>query len=273
MNILPAYLQACRCVEQEFSQYPLTFEGAVPTDLHGTLFRNGNGRFEHQGITYDHLFDGDGMISAFEFKGGKVHYSNRYVRTDEFEREEAAGRMLYRSFGTNLPGGFSRNFLKMHFKNAANTNVIFHGGKLLALWEGGWPHRLEPATLETLGRYDYGGVLRNDFSFIDRQITPELPFSAHPKVHPGSGELFNFGTAAGRKQVPPEQTNAENFYYLKQMAGKTPMVVVLDDGEKLRGVIEWYDRDCIKVNRIREPNMLVMKRHIKYMYKERERRG
>ena len=86
------------------------------------------------------------------------------------------------------------------------------------------------------------------------------------------GELATL-TAAGRKQVPPEQTNAENFYYLKQMAGKTPMVVVLDDGEKLRGVIEWYDRDCIKVNRIREPNMLVMKRHIKYMYKERERRG
>ena len=79
--------------------------------------------------------------------------------------------------------------------------------------------------------------------------------------------------AAGRKQIPPEQTNAENFYYLKQMAGKTPMVVVLHDGEQLRGIIEWYDRGCIKVNRMREPNMLVMKRYIKYIYKERDRRG
>ena len=79
--------------------------------------------------------------------------------------------------------------------------------------------------------------------------------------------------ATGRKQAPPAQTNAENFYYLKQMAGKTPMVIVLNDGEQLRGIIEWYDRDCIKVNRMREPNMLVMKRHIKYMFKERDRRG
>lgn len=79
--------------------------------------------------------------------------------------------------------------------------------------------------------------------------------------------------ASRRKRIPPEQTNAENFYYLKQMANKTLMRVVMQDGQEIRGVIEWYDRDCIKVNRMREPNMLVMKRHIKYMYKERDRRG
>lgn len=79
--------------------------------------------------------------------------------------------------------------------------------------------------------------------------------------------------ATQRKQVPPEQTNAENFYYLKQMSCKTPMVVVMCDGEELQGVIEWYDRDCFKINRTGEPSVVVMKRFVKYMYKERERRG
>ena len=76
--------------------------------------------------------------------------------------------------------------------------------------------------------------------------------------------------APRRKQVPPESTNAEAFYYLKQMNAKTPMVVVLKDGEELRGVIEWYDRNCIKVNRVGSPNLMVMKDCIKYMFKAEE---
>ncbi len=71
-----------------------------------------------------------------------------------------------------------------------------------------------------------------------------------------------------RKPVPPEQTNAESFYYIKQMNSKTPMVIVFRDGEEIHGVIEWYDKNCLKVNRTDKPNVLVMKRHIKYMYKE-----
>lgn len=70
-----------------------------------------------------------------------------------------------------------------------------------------------------------------------------------------------------QKPNPPDQTNAENFYYLKQMQSKTPMVVVLKDGEELNGVIEWYDRGCIKLNRDSGPNLLVYKSNIKYMYK------
>jgi len=76
-----------------------------------------------------------------------------------------------------------------------------------------------------------------------------------------------------RKQAPPEQTNAEAFYYLKQMNAKTPMVVVLNDGEQLHGVIEWYDKTCIKVNRENAPNLLVNKHSIKYMYKLDEASG
>ena len=71
-----------------------------------------------------------------------------------------------------------------------------------------------------------------------------------------------------KKPVPPEQTNAENFYYVKQMQTKTPMVVVLADGEVIRGVIEWYDKQCIKVHRQNAPNLLIYKPCIKYLYKE-----
>ena len=73
---------------------------------------------------------------------------------------------------------------------------------------------------------------------------------------------------APRKNVPLEQTNAENFYYQKQMQGRTPMVVVLQDGEQMHGVIEWYDKCCLKVNRTDGPNILLYKPAIKYMYKE-----
>ena len=73
-----------------------------------------------------------------------------------------------------------------------------------------------------------------------------------------------------RKQSPPEQTNAEEFYYLKQMAAKTPMVVVLANGEELRGWIEWYDKGAIKLNRHSGPNLLIPKSSIRYMFKAGE---
>lgn len=77
----------------------------------------------------------------------------------------------------------------------------------------------------------------------------------------------------GRKSAPPEQTNAENFYYQKQMQGKTPMVIVLRDGEEIHGQIEWYDKSCLKVNRNGSPNVMIYKPSIKYMYKEGENTG
>ncbi|MBZ5704464.1 MAG: RNA chaperone Hfq [Acidobacteriia bacterium] len=73
-----------------------------------------------------------------------------------------------------------------------------------------------------------------------------------------------------KKAAPPEQTNAENFYYQKQMQSRTPMVVVLTDGEEIHGVIEWYDKTCIKLNRNSSPNLMIYKPSIKYMFKEGE---
>jgi host factor-I protein len=76
------------------------------------------------------------------------------------------------------------------------------------------------------------------------------------------------GRVQRRKPTPPEQTSAESFYYLKQMQSRTPVVVVLDEGEKVHGVIEWYDKTCIKVHRSNEPNLLIMKTCIRYIYKD-----
>lgn len=76
-----------------------------------------------------------------------------------------------------------------------------------------------------------------------------------------------------RKRVPPEQTHAESFYYKKQMDNRTQMVIVLQDGEELRGSIEWYDRGCIKLHRTEGPNLLVLKHNIKYMYKTEDAEG
>ena len=92
--------------------------------------------------------------------------------------------------------------------------------------------------------------------------TPMKPISQPSTQMPISGSR--------RKQVPAEQTNAESFYYLKQMQSKTPMVLILADGEQIRGYIEWYDRHCLKVNRHKEPNLMIMKQCIKYMYKQED---
>ena len=81
------------------------------------------------------------------------------------------------------------------------------------------------------------------------------------------------GGGEGKKLAPPEQTNAENFYYQKQMQSRTPMVIVLQDGEEVHGIIEWYDKTCIKI--VREdghPNLMIYKPAIKYMFKEDEGR-
>jgi host factor-I protein len=92
---------------------------------------------------------------------------------------------------------------------------------------------------------------------VKEQFTPR-PVQAAPQ-----------STAPTRKKpAPPEQTYAENFYYVKQMQSRTPVAVVLTDGETLRGTVEWYDRDCIKLTRYGSPNLLIYKHFIRYIYKE-----
>lgn len=169
-------------LDEEYSYWIDDVEGQVPLDLSGTFFRNGPGRQRIGDQTYGHWFDGDGMVCAFSFVDGRVHFKNRYVRTPKYVEETAAQQVLYRGFGTQVPGGLKANFLKAP-ANPANTNTIYHGGKLLALNEGGRPWRLAPDTLETIGEFDYDGGLGA------RDV-----FSAHGKVHPRTGDYINFGS-------------------------------------------------------------------------------
>ncbi|MFQ5662297.1 MAG: hypothetical protein ACE5HL_00495 [Terriglobia bacterium] len=93
-------------------------------------------------------------------------------------------------------------------------------------------------------------------------------------IRPSLAEVREQAVTGGppqrRKPVPPEQTHAESYYYVKQMQARTPMVVVLHDGEVLRGTIEWYDKNCIKLTRTSAPNLLLYKASIKYLYKDEE---
>ena len=106
---------------------------------------------------------------------------------------------------------------------------------------------------------------------MERRERPERP-ERHDRHDRGErGERPMGGGGGGKKPAPPETTNAENFYYQKQMQSRTPMVIVLQDGEEVHGYIEWYDKTCLKVNREGgEPNLLIYKPAIKYMYKEGE---
>jgi host factor-I protein len=111
---------------------------------------------------------------------------------------------------------------------------------------------------------------------LNRNDHPHNNHTHHTQNH-GSNHSSNHGQAerrgpgaAGKKVAPVEQTNAENFYYQKQMQTKTPMVIVLRDGEEVHGIIEWYDKACIKLNRNGAPNLMIYKPAIKYMFKEGE---
>ena len=114
------------------------------------------------------------------------------------------------------------------------------------------------------GRAPPCGVGRPEVGEMNRRlIRPDLTeikaeFQSASKVH------------RARKPTPPEQTNAESFYYLKQMTNKTKMVITLKDGDVIRGVIEWYDKHALKIHRTDAPNILLLKDTVKYMHKENE---
>jgi host factor-I protein len=115
--------------------------------------------------------------------------------------------------------------------------------------------------------HNHGNHNSNHVQAAERRERPERGFERAERTDRGAGA----GAGGGRKPAPPEQTNAENFYYQKQMQSRTPMVIVLQDGEEIHGMIEWYDKCCIKVNRDHGgPNLMIYKPAIKYMFKEGE---
>jgi all-trans-8'-apo-beta-carotenal 15,15'-oxygenase len=182
-----------RTLKEEFDYDITDVVGEIPADLHGTLFRNGPGTLDVNGQNIHHPFDGDGMICAITFKDGQAHFKNRHIRTAGYQAEQKAGKILYRGvFGTARPGGWLSNLFDTQLKNIANTQVIYWGGKLLALWEAAEPHALNPATLETLG-----------IDRLNNQLPAGTAFAAHPWIDPqgqatnGEPCLFNFGIQSG----------------------------------------------------------------------------
>ncbi len=149
--------------------------GEIPRDLNGTFYRNGpNPAYEPSGRY--HWFDGDGMIHAITLHDGRASYRNRFVQSDGLKEERKAGKALF-------PGLLGMTISESQgFKTTANTNIVFHAGKLLALVESSLPTAMQPCTLETLGLYDFGNKLMG-------------AMTAHPKLDPETGEMLFFGYA------------------------------------------------------------------------------
>jgi carotenoid cleavage dioxygenase len=152
--------------EERTEEHELEIDGVIPPDLDGQLLRNGpNPAVVPADQSQYHWFSGDGMIHAIALDGGRaVSYRNRWVRT----------RKLAAECGTTPPKGPSEPL-----DGPANTHVIRHAGRTLALVESGFPHALSP-DLERARIHDFDGSLAS-------------PMTAHPKVDPVTGELIFFG--------------------------------------------------------------------------------
>ena len=166
----------------EFDLALTEITGTLPAELTGTLYRNGSGRWDIGSTAVECLFDTDGMVSSFSLDGKGVRFRNRFVRTRQYVQGEKKGRMTTRGIGHQRPGGILANALRGP-ANTANTSVLVHNERLLALWEAGRPHVLDLDTLETLGTTSLGGTLKGLLG----------AYSAHYVSDPETGSVVNFG--------------------------------------------------------------------------------
>ncbi len=182
---LKAWSKAIARPPQEFDSTPLTIiSGAIPSNLRGSLYRNGPARLFRGNKRVGHWFDGDGAILGVHFRDSGATGIYRYVQTQGYQHEQSADAFVYPNYGMTAAGAFWNNWLKP-IKNAANTSVLALPDRLLALWEGGKPHALDLENLSTIGIDDLSGL-------SDKQS-----FSAHPKVDPVTGKIFNYGVSGG----------------------------------------------------------------------------
>ena len=176
----PALLGWQGVAPERLASDDLAVEGRWPEGLAGTFYRNGPAGHEVGERRYHHWFDGDGMVQAFPMSDGRVRHLGRFVATAKRRAEQDAGRMLWPAFGTSLDNGLP--VARPDTVNTANISLLHHAGELLALWEAGSPHRLDPQSLETLGPKTWREDLRG------------APFTAHPRIEP-DGTLWAFGYA------------------------------------------------------------------------------
>ena len=177
------YLERAFSGEPREGSWPIEeIEGRIPSFVRGTGYSNGPARFARGGFRYGHWLDGDGMVAALRFDGTGARLTCRFVRTRKLVEEEAAGRPLFRTFGTAFPG--DRLVRGVALASPANVSVVPFGNALLALGEQGLPWRLDPVSLETRGEETFGGELN--------EVTP---FAAHAKLDAATGELVGFGVS------------------------------------------------------------------------------
>lgn len=161
--------------------FDLEIEGELPATLDGTFFRIGPDQQFPPKMGDANPFNGDGIVTAFRFKDGRVDMQHRYVRTDRFKAERAARRGLFGDYRNPFTDDPSVNGVQ---RTVSNTNVVVHNGNLLAFKEDGPPYAMDPDTLETKSLWDWEG-----------QMTAAT-FTAHPKIEPGTGDLVGYSYAA-----------------------------------------------------------------------------
>jgi len=161
-------------------------EGEVPSFVRGSYYLNGPARFRRGELRYRHWLDGDGMVCSLRFAADGIQFACRYVRSAKLEAEACADRPIYRTFGTRFPD--DELVRGMALASPINVSAYPFAGSLLAFGEQGLPMELDPETLETRGEQTFGG-----------RLGPLSPFSAHPKIDPNTGELFNFGVSYSRR--------------------------------------------------------------------------
>jgi carotenoid cleavage dioxygenase len=178
----PDYAGLNAPVGEEFETGPLAVDGRIPAEVEGTFFRAvpdpAFPPFIEDGGS---ALSGDGMVSAVRFSGGQADVGMRYVQTARHRAEVAAGRALfgkYRNPFTDRPEARGLD------RTVANTTPVWHAGRLLMTKEDGRPYRVDPRSLETVGRYDFGGKLRSE------------TMTAHVRVDPETGEMFFYGYEA-----------------------------------------------------------------------------
>ncbi|KAF2165066.1 hypothetical protein M409DRAFT_55966 [Zasmidium cellare ATCC 36951] len=161
--------------------FDLEVDGKIPAEIDGTFYRiQPDQRFPP--IFEDDIhFNGDGAVTAIRIQDGHAHFKHRYVKTDRYHHETAAGKAL---FGRYRNVYTDDEAVKGVIRTAANTNIVFWRGTLLAIKEDGPPFALDPVTLETIGRYDFEGQVKSP------------TFTAHPKFDPVTGEMICFGYEA-----------------------------------------------------------------------------
>lgn len=180
-----------KAIAQPAAEFPVTplslLSGQIPPGLRGSLYRNGPGRLSRGKHRVGHWFDGDGAILAVHLGEQAATATYRYVQTAGYLAETQGDRYLYPNYGMTTPGGFWKNLGKRP-KNSANTSVLPLSDRLLALWEAGLPYALDLETLETLG-IDHLSSLGTS---LGTSLGKNDGYSAHPKIDPNTGEIFNF---------------------------------------------------------------------------------